>query len=996
MTDQITKQEFRRVEDYVYELPAGTRPHMRVPARIYADDAILEDALGDRSVIQLANTASLPGVVRYTMAMPDIHQGYGFPIGGVAATELPSGVVSPGGIGYDINCLAGESLILHRFGYHRRIDEMADTWQQTRLVAQDFETEASTEVRIVNYLRMRPRSPVLEVTTETGDQVRATADHPFWTPNGMKPLGELSPGDQVARMPFQGVAYTPPSDEVIVSEDDLRAQLAKFGKGASGHSVKQNVSFLTSCGLLPLRYSSPALPYLCKVLGFLLGDGTMRIDPRSGKGLTSFYGKAPDLERLRADLEAIGVTPSRVYSRHREHTIQTPYAEYSFEHLETHVNVSSSAFVALLTCLGAPLGNKAQQDYTAPAWLEVAPSWQKRLFLAALFGAELTTPATMTGHGTVFAAPTLSMNKRKQYVASGLEFLHQIATWLEQFGVETQSIASRAEQVNADGERSVRLRLILSNKTESLINLWSRVGYEYHDERAGTAALAVQYLKYKQQAVARREEAARAAVALAEQSVPRHEILAQLVGPHVNERFIERSLYEGRATSPRVGKEFATFAEFCADAGNRSASNGVTWERVARIEPAEYDGDVYDFTVNHPDHNFIANGFVVSNCGVRLAVSQVTLEEMEPHLKRLVDELFNTVPTGVGKGGEVRLSDRDMDAVLERGSEWAVQKGYGYKADLEHTEERGAMTDADARAVSPRAKKRGRGQLGTLGSGNHFIEVEVVEQVFDAEAAEAFGLREGQIAVLIHSGSRGLGHQVCTDYVRDLQRAVQKYKIHIPDRELVCAPMDSPEGQAYFGAMAAAANYAWTNRQCLLHLTRQAFEKALKGQIRNTQLALLYDVAHNIGKIETHMVGGREVKVCVHRKGATRAFGPGRRELPRDFRAVGQPVLIPGDMGSGSWVLVGTQQAMETTFGSTCHGAGRVLSRAAAKREARGEDVVEELRQKGIVVRGASMKGIAEEAPGAYKDVDRVVNVVHRAGIARKVARLRPLGVIKG
>ncbi len=384
------------------------------------------------------------------------------------------------------------------------------------------------------------------------------------------------------------------------------------------------------------------------------------------------------------------------------------------------------------------------------------------------------------------------------------------------------------------------------------------------------------------------------------------------------------------------------------------------------------------------------------NCGVRLAISNTKIDEVMPHLKRLVDTLFNTVPTGVGKGGEVHLTDRDMEAVLERGAEWAVQKGYGYKADLEHTEEGGAMAAADAGAVSQRARKRGQEQLGTLGSGNHFIEVEVVEQVFDAEVAKAFGLWEGQIALLIHSGSRGLGHQVCTDYVKELQAAVQKYKIHIPDRELVCAPLDSPEGRAYFGAMAAAANYAWANRQCLLHLTRQAFEKALKGLVKDTRLTLLYDVAHNIGKIETHVVEGREVEVCVHRKGATRAFGPGRRELPREFRAVGQPVLIPGDMGTGSWVLVGTQRAMETTFGSTCHGAGRLLSRAAAKRDVRGEEVVAELQQKGIVVRGATMKGIAEEAPGAYKDVDRVVNVVHRAGIARKVARLRSVGVIKG
>jgi tRNA-splicing ligase RtcB len=325
-----------------------------------------------------------------------------------------------------------------------------------------------------------------------------------------------------------------------------------------------------------------------------------------------------------------------------------------------------------------------------------------------------------------------------------------------------------------------------------------------------------------------------------------------------------------------------------------------------------------------------------------------------------------------------------------------VERGYGSREDLERTEERGALAGADPAAVSRHARERGSPQLGTLGSGNHFIEVSVVEEVYDPEVADAWGLFPGQIAVWIHSGSRGLGHQVCSDYVRDFQKAVQKYNISLPDRELVCAPFNSPEGQAYFGAMAAAANYAWANRQVMAELVRRTFEQVLAGKVSDWHLRQIYDVAHNIVKIEEHDVDGKRMKLIVHRKGATRAFGPGHPVLPPAYRDTGQPVLIPGDMGTGSYLLVGTEKAMRDAFGTTCHGAGRVWSRAQAKKSIRGEELIQELRQKGIIVRAGSMAGLAEEAPDAYKDVDRVVNVVHKAGLARKVARFRPLGVIKG
>jgi tRNA-splicing ligase RtcB len=384
------------------------------------------------------------------------------------------------------------------------------------------------------------------------------------------------------------------------------------------------------------------------------------------------------------------------------------------------------------------------------------------------------------------------------------------------------------------------------------------------------------------------------------------------------------------------------------------------------------------------------------NCGVRLLRSNILAEEVKPIMDEIVNALFRGVPSGVGRGGDIRLSRRDMDAVLERGSAWAVSQGYGTKDDLEHTEERGGMAGADPRKVSGKAKKRGSSQLGTLGSGNHFVEVGEVEEVYDEEIADAFGLFEGQMVVWVHSGSRGLGHQVCTDYVRDLQKAVTKYGIELPDRELVCAPFDSPEGRDYFAAMACAANYAWANRQVLAHRVRTVMDDLLAGLVKDRELTLVYDVAHNIAKVEDHPIDGKSTKLIIHRKGATRAFGPGMEVLPADYREVGQPVLIPGDMGTASYVLVGTTEAMEKTFGTSCHGAGRVMSRRAAKKKIRGSELQQELAEKGIVVRGGSWKGLAEEAPDAYKDVDRVVNVVHSTGVARKVARLVPLGVIKG
>lgn len=385
------------------------------------------------------------------------------------------------------------------------------------------------------------------------------------------------------------------------------------------------------------------------------------------------------------------------------------------------------------------------------------------------------------------------------------------------------------------------------------------------------------------------------------------------------------------------------------------------------------------------------------NCGVKLVRTDLTLREVEKDVKKLVDAIFLNVPSGVGEKGKLKLSMSEMDDVLEGGARWAVEHGYGWEDDLTSSEESGCMKTADSSKVDARAKQRGATQLGTLGGGNHFLEVQKVDEIYDPKAAEAFGITaKDQIMVSIHSGSRGCGHQIASDYIRVMENALRKYRISVPDRQLACAPVNSVEGQDCFAAMSAAANYAWANRQLILHWVRESFQQALGRKPEEIGMRVVYDVAHNICKREEHTFEGKRRTLYVHRKGATRAFDTTREEVPQKYRHVGQPVLIPGDMGSASYVLVGTSGAMAETFGSTCHGAGRLMSRTSATHKFSANDVVSMLQGRGIYVRAASRDGIVEEAPGAYKNIDSVVRVAHGAGISRLVARLKPLGVMKG
>jgi len=385
------------------------------------------------------------------------------------------------------------------------------------------------------------------------------------------------------------------------------------------------------------------------------------------------------------------------------------------------------------------------------------------------------------------------------------------------------------------------------------------------------------------------------------------------------------------------------------------------------------------------------------NCGVRLLVTNLEINDIKPKIKELIDTVFVNVPSGVGSKGKVRLSRDDLEDVLAQGAKWAVAHNYGWSEDLGHLEESGYLKMADPSRVSQKAKDRGVPQLGSLGAGNHFLEVQKVEEIYEPEVATKFGIKDtNQVVVMIHTGSRGCGHQIASDSLRSMAGAVRKYNISLPDRQLACAPINSNEGEDYLKAMACAANYAWANRQMICHWIRESFGKVFGTNPKDIGLKIVYDVAHNIAKIEEHEHEGKRIKVYVHRKGATRAFVRGREEIPEEYRDVGQPVLIPGDMGRASYVLVGTDTAMKETWGSTCHGAGRLLSRSAAKRRFRPGQVKDDLARRGIYIRAATREGITEEAPEAYKDVNEVVGVCQGAGISKMVARLRPLGVVKG
>lgn len=993
----ILQAELERIDEFRWRFPKSYKPGMRVDGVIYASEDMLSAILSDKAAEQVANVAFLPGIVKHSLAMPDIHWGYGFPIGGVAATDVEAGgIISPGGVGFDINCLSN-SFILNELGYTRKMAEYEKDFHKSSLTCINFSKSMSHSTNILAFMKRKPANTVLNVITETERQIEATRDHPFYTKNGMKKIGALKAGDEIAVYPFAGVPYEKPSPEIIVDEDKIKKIFAGLGRPCGGNALTQILMHFRRSGILPLRYDSPQLPYLIKMLGYCLGDGLLYFAGVRRAGTVCFYGKDADLKSIKKDIEKAGLGNCAIYSRQRHHKIKTAYDTIEFDNNEFWLKIASTSFALLMVALGMPSGNKCRQSYNLPAWLLKAPLWQKRLFLASFFGAEMSTPGTITGHDYNFYCPTISMNKTPPNIESGRKFFKDMAGLLLEFGVDSYEVSQRKEFVNKDGLVSYRLRLMVAADIENLINLYEKVNFEYNEERRFFANMAAGYLLLKKRIINEKNEVAKLAPTLAcSGHWDRSQVYGYLKSPYITERFIERSLYEPRSSSPRMWNNCSSFKEYIEEATQGLGHSGMAWERIESIsDNPHYFGYVYDFTVADPHHNFIANGFVVSNCGVRLVRTNLFEKDVRPKLKDLVCSLYNDVPAGVGSKGDIKISAKEERKLLVDGAKWVVDHGYGVIEDLEYTEERGAVRGADPDKVSPRAYERGKNQSGTLGSGNHFLEVQVIDEIYDAEAAGVFGLEKGQVTLMIHSGSRGLGYQVCDEYSKDFIRCLSKYDIKVPDRQLACAPVNSDEGKAYLGAMRAAANYAWANRQCLMHLARGVFERVFNKGPKDLGMDLIYDVAHNIAKIEKHNIDGKEKTLCVHRKGATRAFPPLHPELPSKYQKIGQPVIIPGDMGRNSYLLVGTKKAAET-FYSTCHGAGRLMSRSAAIRNSRGRSISRELENKGIIVKSTGRETLAEEMPEAYKDVNQVVNVVHGAGISKRVCRMRPIGVIKG
>ncbi|MDQ2049534.1 RtcB family protein [Natronolimnohabitans sp. A-GB9] len=937
---------------------------MRTPARVLASEPLLEEISDDKTLEQLTNTTHLPGITKHAICMPDGHQGYGFPVGGVGALDAEDGCISPGAVGYDINCLTGDTDVLLEYGRRLPIEDLEKRFEEENAMVAGEEFTPST----IRLFTERDDATVYEVETETGDRITATADHPFRTPDGMRPLEELSEGDEVHLQPFRGVPDEEPEEFTVLSEDDV------------ANENPQLVRALEDRDLLPLKSTDDAFNRFLKLVGFHTGDGAI-----GSGGQTWFYGEPTDLESIQDDIDAIGFTPSKIYERDRAHEIDGK----TFETTEYSVRANSKAFQKVLLELGAPDGRKIESDFTTPWYFDRLTNWQKALYVSAYFGAEMSAPAAQ--HDKNLYCPKVSQTRVAAVADDGEEFMADIASFLGDLDIETNQIERFETDSSADRE-TIRLRFGVKNDSENLIRFFSTVGYRYNHEKRRKAAKAIQYLKTKEAVIDRRATIAREAKAMADGGTPAQDIKSEF---DVNERFVERSIWDGRSGRPRPPAEFPGFEDYCET--TTVGDDYTVAARIRSIEPIDEAHRVYDIGVTHDAHNFVADGFVVSNCGVRMMRTNLTYDDLQGREEELVDALFANVPSGLGGGGIVEAGVDTVDEILGRGVDWALENGHAVEEDLLHCEDEGMREEADPEKITQKAKDRGKNQIGSLGSGNHFLEVQRVTDVFHDEVGEAYGLEEDQIVVLIHCGSRGLGHQTCNDYLRKIEQQHQGLLNQLPDKELAAAPAGSQLAEDYYAAMNAAINFAWVNRQLIMHRTRQVFERVFDRSWETMEMDLLYDVAHNIAKKETHTVDGEERELYVHRKGATRAFPAGHPEVPKAYRDVGQPVIIPGSMGAGNFVLRGGENSMDLTFGSTAHGAGRLMSRTQAKSEYWGGDVQQQLEdQEQIYVKAQSGATVAEEAPGVYKDVDEVVRVSDELGIGDKVARTFPVCNIKG
>ncbi len=972
----------KKIGDMKYQIEADSSRGMKVPVTIYADEGLLSKMMTDRTILQAINVSTIPGILGHAVVLPDGHEGYGFPVGGVAAMDAQEGMISPGGVGYDINCLHPSTRVCREEGTWKCIDAIGDND-----ITLSFDTQSKSTIKTTPILTLKKKhnGAILKITTKFGRELLVTRDHPLLTDKGMVDAGLVLPGTRLASHGFEGLEYSEPNEHAIYSLADIDKAMTELGISEKGHAKTQILNYLNKLGLAELKTTSNKLPKILKLLGIILSDGTV---PK-GSRYVSIYGKQDDLESIKNDLKELGI-PSIIVSRKRHHKITTHYGENTFQTVERSLKITSRGFRVILHAMGMPSGNRSSKRYRIPLWIKSLDAWQKRLFVAAYFGGELTKPISNNGYN--FYMPTLSVSKLQTLTDNAFEIINDIREILNSLGIKTSepTLVDGYTYVGKNGTTKA-VRLGIESNAENMLRFLSTVGYVYNKEKEVLASIASLYLRFTIEVKEQREDARNTAREMYSNGTSSRQILATLTGDYYTQSFVKHSIWSERK-SPRVW-DIIRFNEFMQEI---SIGDGYGWDQITKIEKTDYDGYVYDLTINDHNHNFIANGIVVSNCGVRLLRMNLTEKEVRPKLKELVTDLFNSVPSGVGSHGAVKLNYSELDEVLVRGVNWAIEHGYGTKDDADVCEENGQIKNADPNKVSNTARKRGAPQLGSLGSGNHFLEVQKIEKIYDEEAAKRMGIQEGGTTVLIHCGSRGFGHQICSDYLRVSEQALKKYNITLPDRELACVPNTSEEGEAYRKAMFAALNFAWSNRQMITHWTRKSFERVFKKSESDLEMKLVYDVAHNIAKVEKHKIDGKERSVVVHRKGATRAFPANRDEVPQKYRDLGQPVLIPGSMGTGSWILLGKPNSMDLSFGSTAHGAGRMMSRSRARREYTEEQVKKSLSDKGIFIKSLTRDGVVEETPEAYKDVDAVVNVSHELGIATKVAKLVPIGVIKG
>jgi tRNA-splicing ligase RtcB len=977
----------KQVSDVVWEIPKSYKEGMNVPARIYATKKLL-DGMDQGVFEQVTNVAALPGIERYSYAMADAHWGYGFPIGGVAAFDPEKGVISPGGIGFDINCLHPDSRVLDENGAWHRISYLGKDHRVTSL---DFKTKHPVSASALLFLRRREESSLVRVRTDLNKQILVTRDHPILTQRGMVLAGELNQNDSIVSTGFDGVEYVPAPTEAIVRESDLNRVMDEMNITRRGNARAQTLKHLKKLKLDALSSNSPQLPILLKLLGQAFGDATI---PRTKGGkYATFYGREEDLKSIKADVEALGFKAS-INCRERHDDFKTHYGVSKFDFTEFSLEVNSSSFCVILVALGAPYGKKTASQYRIPSWLMKAQKWQKRLFLAAFFGAELGKPVTNNGYN--FSTLAFSQSKLVKIQESAVNMLRDIREMLFSFGIQT------AEPVPMEGYRydgvdgqTLGFRLCIDGAESNLKLFFSQVGYVYNREKERLASLASLYFDFLTTVRAERNNARNEASRMRVAGVAPTEIVSTLRSTNVGESFIRHSIWATRGKA-RVW-DVEHFEEFCSD--REYGRSGFAFSRIVAIDSIPYAGEVYDLSLDHKDHNFIAEGIVVSNCGMRLIRTNLRFKEVKPKVKELVDLLFRLVPTGVGVKGTVRVNQSQFDDVMRWGVKWCGENGYGWKEDANMVEEDGFIKGADPSKVSKQASSRGISQLGTLGSGNHYLEIQVIDpgRFFDPKMGKHFGLvHDDQVVIMIHCGSRGFGHQIGSDYLRIFDGAMKRYGITVKDRELSCAPFKSKEGTDYYGAMVCAANMAFANRQVIVHRVRDAFKTVFHKDPEALDMHIIYDVCHNIAKVERQQLDGSTKDLVVHRKGATRSFGPGHRDIPAPYREIGQPVIIGGSMETGSYLLLGTEKAMTETFGSTAHGSGRTMSRTAAKKEVNGEALQKSMEKRGIYVKAATYDGLAEEAGMAYKDISEVVDTMDRAGISKKVAALRPIGNIKG